>query len=186
MKYLLLIILLSPSFTISCQISRVDSIINDYERKYRDDLNESDFLLISTLSSQLNLDCTSFDSLINQNIYSNTFLAELSRTMIHKDICVKEVLDELAYFRPVKEIDSQKNYPIYLGATNKDSSYKRTINYLLKYDYLSACNFLTTKDDSYLKILSYIVSESNIVKTQVFNDCKSANLFILKNYNNEK
>ena len=69
---------------------------------------------------------------------------------------------------------------------NKGSSYKRTINYLLESDYLSKCNFLTTKDDSYLKILSYIVSESNIVKNQVFNDCKSANLFVLKNYNNGK
>ncbi len=180
----------SYSLTTSCQKNELDtlieaeldSLINEYERSYRTHLNKSDTLLISSLTSQLELDCTSFDHLINQNIYSNTFLATLTSSLITKDVCLKEILDNLLFYRPINEPLHYENFPISLGATHNNTTITKVTNYLLESEYLSDCKFLSNKSDSYLNKLSIILQKSAIADNQIITNCKSANLFILRNY----
>ncbi len=82
------------------QQGRLDSALNNYERKYREELNESDSMLIALQISSLKNDCEELDSLFKSNEYSGAYKSELARQAFVNEFCLAQIVEHLALFFP--------------------------------------------------------------------------------------
>ncbi|HPQ20251.1 MAG TPA: hypothetical protein PK147_00285 [Saprospiraceae bacterium] len=180
-KVVLIMLNLMLSLSLYCQVVRIDSIINQYERKYRETLNNSDTLLIYELRDELVAGKMTLDSIINSKNYSNRFITELVIEVVKTNKCLNQIMDNFGYFNAI--IDPGKNrqdFPVDYAAVESQEVKNILVGYLLESNYLSSCHFLVGKDFLYLCQLSYLLRDLE-PKTVILNGCKEANIYILMN-----
>ena len=93
----LIILLLGIAFqNVSlCQHNRLDSIINDYDRIYRIELNNSDSILIRSYLEILNKDCKELNNYLESKKYSGSFKAEIVKELIFEGNCTTEIFENI-------------------------------------------------------------------------------------------
>jgi len=180
-KVVLIMLNLMLSLSLYCQVVRIDSIINQYERKYRETLNNSDTLLIYELRDELVTGKMTLDSIINSKNYSNRFITELVIEVVKTKKGLHQIMDNFGYFNAI--IDPGKNrqdFPVDFAAVESQEVKNILVGYLLESNYLSSCHFLVGKDFLYLCQLSYLLRDLE-PKTVILNGCKEANIYIIMN-----
>ncbi|MEZ5031006.1 MAG: hypothetical protein R2787_06385 [Saprospiraceae bacterium] len=182
MKFIILILFVTISTLGRTQEVNMDSILNDYERKFRVELNRSDTLLINELLEKLDDNCQIFSSLVESKRYSNTFIIELTKRMVNKGICIRQVVDKIEYYFPVDELGISSGYPVYYGAIVNKDGLTRIRKYLIESDYLLDCQFLLGRSIFTVKLLSYILNQTTDPIGNYEQNCRGANLMILDKY----
>ncbi len=172
------------------QIERIDSILNDYERRYRMELNKSDTILIESLVTKIGQNnCKNLDSLLQKKAFSNAFIKEFSCQLIKNNICLDGLLNSVSYYNPqTNNHQCKESYPIYDAITNP-SIVEKVVEYLNNSDYLENCQLLSGKEYIHIGILSDIIKKTKYFDSKNGHEnsesCIKANLTILKSIYNE-
>jgi len=173
------------------QNSDIDKIINDYEQKYRIELNESDFKLIDSISNVIETEgCVYLNKLIETKSVSSAILDSIIKNLVNKEICFLEILENVDLFIFNPEATSPLdpiNYPVYSLLVHNSKYDEVFIEYLVQSNYLNDCEFLIKKKEkrlTYIKLIfkREIRSKKDSVTTgSNLSSCKTANLMILQN-----
>lgn len=187
MKYIVFFLLLTLSSSASSQISRVDSVVNAYERKYRDVINDSDQILIENQVIQIESDAALFDTILNSNFYSNEYIKKLTSKLVESSVCLDGILNNISY-SSYNNLAQEKKYSVFDGVVENKEYSRILFSYLQKSDYLEDCSFLIQKDKHWVELLSYFTQKENLLSKIKFSKgtCKEANLIILKGFYNER
>jgi hypothetical protein len=162
--YKILFSVLLVGLSISCQSQSIDIdkftqeleiIENDYNRKYRTELNKSDTILINSLVNEINQNCEKFDSIFHSRLYSNAFIKELSSKLVINSICLDVIVKNSTKTLSGYHLRGRSNYPIY------DMLISDHHNLICFSDFLISSNI--TKSDSFL-------FESSRLNKEVFID----------------
>lgn len=77
------------------QNNNIDSLLNDYERIYRTELNRSDTILIKSYLEVLDHDCSMLDLYLDSKRYSGTFKAQLVKDLILDGKCLPQIVENI-------------------------------------------------------------------------------------------
>ncbi len=163
------------------QTSNLDSILNEYDRKYRIVLNESDYTLIKKLIVSTEQNCVNFSTEITSKKYSNSFIAEFTKSMVSNTSCLKEVMDNIDFYSAHgDEVMSSENYPVYFGIFSSEENIKEMGEFLHTSKYLDDCLLLEDATYNKKKFLGQLLFKDSAFKTTIkapsMNDCKQENL----------
>lgn len=89
------LILLSQLNTCLSQQDYLDSILNNYERKYRTELNKSDSLLIDVYVEIIKKDCDELKLYLDSIAFSGSFKAGIVRNLIDQETCTIQILENI-------------------------------------------------------------------------------------------
>ncbi len=181
--YIVILLLIANSNYLCCQNTELDSILNDYSRQFRTELNKSDTILIHSLLVQIKGKCSSYDSLITSREYSNVFVEELTKQVANANCCNSNIIDNISYFSPIAgEVLLPTSYPVFNAVFESENAKAKLKKFILSSEYASNCFFISEKKPFFLLYLSRLIfedeSENEIFDFQ--NKCKNANLKLLQ------
>lgn len=198
MKYLSTTIIIIFLFNVSySQITNLDSIyldsvLNNYDRRYRRVLNESDTIFIEKIIYQIkktkNCDC--LGNYFSGNSISAKIKINLVKQLIDNDLCYNQIWNYINIFHNDSDaisLLSLSNYPIKNLIINDTFYLNKVIDYILLSDYLNDCSYSIKYNYQHLKTISYLLSKNRKVNDFIVSNfnkmdkCKLANLILLTN-----
>jgi hypothetical protein len=177
-------------------IAQIDSIINEHERRWRTELNKSDTLYIEKLFTKVkNNECNVIQREFAEGWISPIMLQEITKRILNEGLCFDAVFNNICLLKslPEQDIMGGEIYPVkHLLMT--DSEYRTLfIHRLLDASLIDNCKLILEIDRKLVYSVGEILSKDEKLiddylkeTTLLINECKYANITILKNFTNEK
>ena len=172
----------------------LDSILNEYNRQYRTELESDDFTLLKELKN-IGYNNKEYTEAIEKHLlskkYSNPMMVELAKLLVNEnEDNLKILARNLSLFkydensiRPYED----SNYPVLWALENSKNKVLFT-EYLLNSEYLNDCKFLCSQEDFIIRILgrTLLIEEKNritkIIKESSTITCKKINLIEIRKW----